>query len=302
MTQYKIIVNPVAGKGRAAHAANEIKRVFDTFGTTYDLVKTSQPGEAIVIAQQAVVEGYDVLVAVGGDGTTHEIINGLMSSCDGKDCRLAIIPVGSGNDFAAVNNVPSDIEQACKIVIQGNARLVDIGHLRIDDTIDRYFDNTVGIGLDGMVNIEARKLPRLRGLLLYFVALLKTVFISLKPFHIDMVVDGVTITQSTLMVSIANGRREGGGFLIAPLAKQDDGLLDLVYTAVLSHIGVLKMIPLFLKGTHLGHPAIKSKQAKRITIRSDDPMYMHADGEILGGAAHCVEIEVIPRKLQLISG
>ncbi|MCE5257457.1 MAG: diacylglycerol kinase family lipid kinase [Chloroflexi bacterium] len=302
MTQYKIIVNPVAGKGRAAHAANEIKRVFDTLETTYDLVETSQPGEAIVIAQQAVAEGYDVLVAVGGDGTTHEIINGLMSSCDGKDCRLAIIPVGSGNDFAAVNNVPFDIEQACKVVIQGNARLVDIGHLRIDDTIDRYFSNTVGIGLDGMVNIEARKLPRLRGLLLYFVALLKTVFISLKPFHIDMMVDGVTITQSTLMVSIANGRREGGGFLIAPLAKQDDGLLDLVYTAVLSHLGVLRMIPLFLKGTHLGHPAIKSKQAERITIKSDDPMYMHADGEILGGAAHCVEIEVIPRKLQLISG
>jgi len=301
MARYKIIVNPIAGRGRAATVVEEIRREFDSTGTTYDLVLTQRAGDAIILAQQAADEDYDVLVAVGGDGTTQEVINGLMSSRNGANCRIAIIPVGSGNDFAAVRNVPTDIIQACRVAIQGQAHPVDIGHLRVDDKIDRYFDNTVGIGLDGMVNIEAHKLPKLRGLALYLIALLKTVFVSLKPFRIEMVVDGVTITQSTLMVAVANGQREGGGFIIAPLAKQDDGYLDIVYTAVLSRLGVLQIIPLFLKGTHLGHPAVHNRQAQHITIRSEDAMYMHADGEILDGAAHFIEIKVVPGGLQLIT-
>ncbi|MHB9034269.1 MAG: diacylglycerol/lipid kinase family protein [Anaerolineae bacterium] len=298
---HKIIVNPLAGKGRAGRIATEVKSLFTELKVPFDFIETRQAGEAILLAKNAADEEYDVLVAVGGDGTTQEVINGIMTSGKSASCKLAIIPEGSGNDFAAVNNIPMDLKEACRVAAGGQAHLVDIAHVRVNGDYERYFANTLGIGLDGIVGIETRKLPWLRGIPLYLLALLKTVFVSLKPFHIEMTVDGVTIKQRTLMVAVANGRREGGGFLIAPQAKQDDGYLDIIYTAVLSRFGVLKMIPLFLKGTHLGHPAIKNLQGKRITVTSPDPMYMHIDGEIYNGAASRVEIRVVPGQLLLIT-
>lgn len=301
MPRYKIIVNPLAGKGHAAQVAEQVRTVFTAMDVPFDLAKTSRAGEAVQMAQQAVLEGYDVLVAVGGDGTTHEVINGMLNSGNGSGCDLAIIPAGSGNDFAAINQIPTDIGEACRLVVQGKPRLVDIGHIEIDGNMSRYFDNTVGIGLDGLVTIETRKLPWLRGIPLYLLALLKSVFIHLKPMRVEMEVDGVVIQHTTLMVSIANGQREGGGFLIAPQASPDDGHLDLLFTNVLPRIKVLGMIPLFLQGKHLAHEAIHIREAQHIVITSDDPLYYHVDGELPGGAAHKFNIQVIPGRLRLIS-
>lgn len=301
MPLFKIIVNPLAGKGHATVVAAEVQRVFASLGVAYDYVQTQHAGHAIELAQEAVTAGYDVLVAVGGDGTTHEVINGMMNSSDSVGCRLAIVPAGSGNDFAAANRIPSNIQQACETVVKGKTRLVDIGRITIDDTIQRYFDNTIGIGLTGLVGIETMKMPWLRGIPLYLLALLKTVFIHLKPIHIDLEVDGVTTQKTALMVEVANGQREGGGFMIAPQAKTDDGYLELLVADVLPRSAVLGLIPKFMKGTHLGHHAVHTQQAQNIAVTSEDKLFFHVDGEILCAFAHRIRIQILPARLRLIA-
>ncbi|MHB1355901.1 MAG: diacylglycerol/lipid kinase family protein [Anaerolineae bacterium] len=301
MPLYKLIVNPLAGKGHAALVAAEVKRVFASLGVVYDYAESLHAGHAIELAQEAVQKGYDVLVAVGGDGTTHEVINGMMNSSESLGCQLAIIPAGSGNDFAAVNRIPTNIAQACQTVVKGQTRRVDIGYISIDDTIQRYFDNTIGIGLTGLVGIETRKTPWLRGIPLYLLALLKTVFIHLKPIHLELQVDGIPSQKTTLMVNVANGQREGGGFMIAPQAKTDDGYLDLLVTDVLPRMQVLGLIPRFMNGTHLGHHAIHVQRANNVTVTSEDKLYFHVDGEILCEYAHRIKIQILPAHLRLIT-
>jgi len=301
MPLYKIIVNPLAGKGHATVVAAEVQRIFASLGVAYDYVQTRHAGHAIELAQEAVRAGYDVLVAVGGDGTTHEVINGMMNSSGSVGCRLAIIPAGSGNDFTAAHRIPTDIEQACQTVVKGKTRLVDIGQITIDDTIQRYFDNTIGIGLTGLVGIETRKMPWLRGIPLYLLALLKTVFIHLKPIHIELEVDGVSTHKTALMVSVANGQREGGGFMIAPQAKTDDGYLELLVADVLPRMQVLGLIPKFMNGTHLGHHAVHIQQAQNVAVTSEDKLFFHVDGEILCAFAHRIRIQILPARLRLIA-
>ena len=301
MPSYKLIVNPLAGKGHAALVAAEVKRLFAKMGVKYDYAQTTHAGHAIELAQEAVQAGYDVLVAVGGDGTTHEVINGMMNNSESVGCRLAIIPAGSGNDFAAVNRIPTDIEQACQTVVKGQTYLVDIGRITIDDTIRRYFDNTIGIGLTGLVGIETRKTPWLRGIPLYLLALLKTVFIHLKPIHINLDVDGVPSQRTTLMVNVANGQREGGGFMIAPQARTNDGYLDLLVADVIPRMQVLALIPKFMNGTHLGHRAVHLQRVNNVTVSSTDKLYFHVDGEILCEFAHRIKIQILPAHLRLIA-
>jgi diacylglycerol kinase (ATP) len=289
MPRYKIIANPLAGKGHASVVAAQVQRIF-----THDYIETRYAGHAIYLARDAARAGYDVLVAVGGDGTTHEVINGILGHSESLNCKLAIIPAGSGNDFTAVNHIPQSIEQACQVAIMGNSRLVDVGRISIDDKIRRYFDNTVGIGLTGLVGIETRKTPWLRGIPLYLLALLKTVFIHLKPIHVELEVDGISTHRT-------NGQREGGGFLIAPQSRPDDGLLDLLVADVLPRFQVLGMIPRFMKGTHLGHHAVHVSRAQSITVTSKDNLYFHVDGEMLCPFAHKISIEILPARLCLIA-
>jgi diacylglycerol kinase (ATP) len=300
MPLYKLIVNPLAGKGHAAVVAAEVQRIFTSLGVTFDYAQTQYAGHAMDLAREAVHAGYEVLVAVGGDGTTHEVINGMMNSGESAS-HLAIIPAGSGNDFAAANGIPNVIELACQTVVQGKTHLVDIGHITIDDTIQRYFDNTIGIGLTGLVGMETRKTPWLRGIPLYLLALLKTVFIHLKRIHIELEVDGASSQETTLMVNVANGQREGGGFMIAPQAKTDDGYLDLLVADVLPRLQVLGLIPRFMKGTHLGHHAVHIQRARSVTVTSKEKLYFHVDGEILCEFAHRIEIQILPARLSLIT-
>ncbi len=302
MPKTMVIVNPNAGKGYGATIIPTIERCLRRSGLAFDLVQTRGIGDAIEVASLASTQGYDTIVAVGGDGTTHEVINGMMAQVNGHPTgTLACIPAGSGNDFAVMNGTPTDIHEACEVIANGHTQVVDLGLLTIDGSLQRYFDNSVGIGFDGMVVIETRKIKHLRGILLYLPAVLRTIFVSMKIPRVELVLDGEVQELDALMLTICNGPREGGSFHLAPDALFDDGKLDVVIARAVSRFEMLRMVPRFMRGTHLNHPAVSTSKARKVEIRSKDPLHLHVDGEILIDHAHQIEIEVVPRALRMLT-
>ncbi len=302
MTKILVILNPVAGRGYAASIAPLIVQHFAALGADFDLVETTARGQAIDLAHRAMDDGYDCLVAVGGDGTSHEIVNAMLKHTEERPVgKLGCIPAGSGNDFAVMNGAPENVAQACRVIVEGRTRRVDVAEVTIDDGPIQYLDNTLGIGFDGLVTRGCLNYKRLRGMALYLPVVLKTVFVDMEAPEVEITYDGHTIRQKTIMTVICNGPREGAAFRVAPDARTDDGLLDLVVTDDVSRLKVLTMVPRFMKGTHLSDESTESHKVKHVIVASEDPLYLHMDGEIVCDVAHRIEARVIPRCLEMIT-
>ncbi len=307
--RYKIIVNPIAGKGFGARAVPKIEQLFAAHNLDFDLVCTTQAQEAISLARQAVLDGYDTVVAAGGDGTYQEVINGMMDANPEAHVNghvignLGILPIGSGSDFSWSVGISPDLETACAQLARGQTRRVDLVRLTVDGET-RYIDNTLGIGFEGVVTVEARKIKYLRGLALYLPTVIKSIFVSLKPARatIEYERDGEVhrLEGAFLMIDVCNGGRAGGSFLISPEAHAGDGLLDLVIVKDIPRLRMLALVPHFLKGTHLKQSEVRLERAQRIVVTSQDRLFAHADGELVCIAAHHIECEVIPHKLDVV--
>jgi diacylglycerol kinase (ATP) len=286
-----LIANPVAGRDAALHALPRLRRELDEAGAAYHVALTASRGHAMELARQAAGQGWDAVVAVGGDGTVHEVANGVL---DG-DALFGVIPLGSGNDFAHAAGVPRDVTAALGAVLHGVPRGVDAGRVN-----GRWFVNGVGIGLDARVAIEANRVRRLRGVGMYLWALAR-VLRSFRPPQIRLEVDGTLwLDRPLTLVTVGNGPRQGGGFHMNPGARLDDGLLDLCACDALGTARVLRFLPHTLRGTHLGLPGVSCIQARRVEVSSPEPLPIHADGEIVAEDARAATIEVHPGRLRLL--
>lgn len=302
MPRIKVIVNPLAGRGYGAQVLPLIHSEFAATGADYSLVQTTVAGEAIRLAREARDDGYDVIVAVGGDGTSHEVINGMAEGMNGDIIgTLGCIPAGSGNDFAVTSGAPTDVRAAVQMIVAGRTRLQDLGRVTIDGRVTRYFDNAVGIGFDGVVTIVGKRFKRLRGMALYVPVVLRTIFVDMVPPRVRIDVDGQVFEQTTLMTVICNGPREGGAFMVSPKAKADDGLFDVTMVETMPRLKMLGMVPKFLTGAHVDDPRCRIVQGKHVVVTSDDALYLHADGELLTDVAHRVEAEMVPARLRIIA-
>lgn len=212
--KYRFIVNPTAGQGAGGRAIPEIHRLAADNHLDYDLITTERPGHAIDLAQQAAAEGIGIVVSVGGDGTSNEVVNGLMQAWN-RDFRgtiMGIIGVGRGNDFAYGFGIPAGLDAGFKIIQRDQPCCMDVGFVVGGDYPNgRYFGNGVGIGFDAVVGFEAAKLTHLHGFTNYVVAALRTIFLFFHAPNLRIEYDDTVITQPSLMVSIMNGRRMGGG-------------------------------------------------------------------------------------------
>lgn len=302
MSAMKLILNPVAGRGRGARVEQTLRRHLADTGVAFDLVRTSGPGHATQLAMEAARDGSQLVVAIGGDGTTNEVVNGLMQAADGGTTRtLGVIPVGSGSDFAHAIGMPPDLESACRRLVEGERRLVDVGRVELEGERPRYFDNTVGVGFDAIVTYEALKVKRLRGLALYLPVVLKTVFLYGRAPVVTVAYDGQELHLPAMMVCVGNGSREGGGFFVTPDAQIDDGLFDLCVVRELGRLDTMRLIPSFMKGTHVGREPVTMARARRITVSSPDPLIVHVDGEMLCTDGHKLDIEIMPGMLAVLS-
>jgi diacylglycerol kinase (ATP) len=300
MPSTKVILNPVAGRGYGARVEPRLRQLLKAEGIDHDLVRTEGRWHAPKLAAQAISDGYELVVAAGGDGTMHEVVNGLMAAAgDGVAGTLGVLPIGSGSDFAHTVGVPPDLQAACHRLANGTERVVDLGWLAVDGGTPRWFDNTVGIGFDGVVTLEALKFKRLRGMALYLPVVLKTVFVAFKAPQVSIRYDDQELDMTALMVVVCNGPREGGGFFVAPEARPDDGLFDLCVADEVGKLGMLRLIPHFMQGTHIHQPTVTMARARRVTITSPDPLVAHADGEMLCTAGHTIECELLPKRLRV---
>jgi YegS/Rv2252/BmrU family lipid kinase len=304
MVRHKIILNPQSAKGATRKKIPEIKRALSELGLVYTLSLTERPWHAAELAREAVVDGYDVVVAVGGDGTVNEVVNGILQSQEDKlgDTLLGVLPVGRGNDFCFASGIPLDFKTACQTLARAQVRTLDAGRISGEQNAHiRYFGNGVGIGFDAVVSRLANR-ARLTGFLSYLVAALQTMYIYYKAPEMQIGLSNETIRQRSLMVSVMNGRRAGGGFLMAPHGNSSDGLLDLCIAKNVSKAGILSLIPRFMNGTQGGHPAITFKQDTRVTVRAmDGSLPVHVDGEVINKDIQELTIEVLTRRLKVIT-
>ncbi len=303
MNHTKLIYNQVAGKGLSAQVEPEVLQLLEDAGLKCDIDITQHVGHAIDLAYQAARSGYSMIISAGGDGTSNEVLNGLMKAkkegC--KNITMAVIPVGRGNDFAYSMGVPGDYREAIQAIQRGEKHPLDVGLVFGEAFPDgRYFGNGVGIGFDAVVGFEAAKL-KVKGFMGYVIGALKTIFLYNKAPLIRLELDDEVIEDKFLMVSIMNGRRMGGTFMMAPQSLHDDGKFHLCIAGNVSKMGVLKLIPHFMKGTQEGKPAIKyalSSKVRATALTNGIPA--HADGETVCVTGKEVRVEILPAQIDLI--
>jgi diacylglycerol kinase (ATP) len=299
-----IIVNPVAAGGRGRRAWTDIARRLNDLGMSFDHHLTAGPGHATALARAGLERGYELVVAVGGDGTINEVVNGLLDPASGKTgAVLGVVAAGRGCDFIRTVGIPADIDAACSRLANGSVTAVDLGMLefqRDGKGERRCFVNVAGGGFDGEAANRSNRVPRfLGGTVPYLVGL----FATLAVYHnkdIEMILDdGPPHHLRVTSILVANCRYFAGGMYLAPMADPHDGQLDVI---VLNDLGKLEFLVAasgVYSGAHINHPKVTVYRAGRIEVRSPQAMLMQADGEILGGPPFV--FQAMPGALSLLA-
>lgn len=304
--QYKIILNPQAGKGSAFHKKSLIEEYLVEKKVNFGIICTEKPGHAINLACELATEKNTVVVAAGGDGTVNEVINGLMrykETCTSFHTPvLGVIPLGRGNDFTYGTGIPVDIMASLENICSGNCLPMDVGLLKGGNYPDgRYFGNGIGAGFDTRVGFEAAKWKYIRSGLAYAIAAMKLIIVSPKVAKVSVEADDYYGIHTPVMISILNGNRMGGSFLIAPRAENNDGFFDLCMTEQLPRGRMLKAMSLYMKGEQESMEETVIIQARRFKLKAlEGSLPVHADGETICYEGEEIEVECLPRALDIL--
>jgi len=302
----KLILNPMADLGRAWKTANDLRPIAQEFKGELTWSGTVYPTHAIELAKQAAEDGYDLVVAMGGDGTIHEVMNGLMQVPENKRPIMGIVPIGSGNDFAYSINITQKPEHALAHALKAEKiQAIDIGLMIDEHGRKEYFDNSLGIGFDAIVTIRSHTLPIVKGFVMYLAAVIQTIFLNHHPSKMQLATESEKWEEDVIMLTLCNGPREGGGFMLSPDSKNDDGKMEFLTVKNLSRATMFRLVPEFLKGTHMRFKQVRMGEFKSLTITSDRPLYIHSDGEIytsFGSNLHKASFEVLPQALKIVHG
>lgn len=291
----RFLVNPAAGRGTGAARLGLVRRLAAEHGAE---LQVSESGEDLVArARRAASDGVERLVVVGGDGTMHQAVQGLA----GSSCALGLVPLGSGNDFATVLGAPDDLSAAVETALDRPVRSIDLGRVT-GPAGSRWFDMYCGVGFDSEVTRRANRVRLVRGPAIYPWAVIKTLFGFRAPaFRIEH--DTGVIEERGMFVTVANGPTYGGGMRIAPDARLDDGILDLVFVRKVSKAKLLRVFPKVYSGEHVHLPEVEILRTRRARIRLDREMEVYGDGEpLIALDAAGVEVEVVPAALRVIPG
>jgi diacylglycerol kinase (ATP) len=298
-----LIVNPHAGRGRVATQLPELERTLHAKGFQYRVAMTGGPGEATQLAREALLAGERFLVAVGGDGTIHEVVNGMFQDDRPVDSNaiLGVVAAGSGCDFVKTFGLPEDAVRACNSLEGTNLFPIDVGKITyLDDQgreAVRYFPNIAEAGLGGAVVARAARLPKSFGRSKYFVGFWLTLP-RFKPVEVTLHADRRTFQGKVHNIVVANCQFYGGGMKISPRSWPSDGYLD-----VLAMNGAksdsFTILPKVYRGEHLPHPGIQEFRAQDVRIEGERPLRIEADGEVLGTTPASFEVlhEVLPVKI-----
>jgi len=289
---YFLIVNLIAGQGRCKELFPKIKVELDRRRIEYDLHFTNEPMEAVDVAKMGIEAGFSHIVAMGGDGTINEVVNGLL----GSDATLAVLPAGTGNDFIRMLGIPSDPMQAIDTLIDGVARTIDLG--QVSD--ERAFVNGMGIGLDAQVARDVLKMEKLRGAPAYLTAAIHQVF-KFQAFPVTLATSEEQLELTCLSLGIANGIFAGGGFKLAPRADINDGLIDISALGDYPKLERLYRLPKVRAGKHAEWKKTTYRQTSEVTVSSPKKLIAHVDGEPYRLPGDSFTVRALPQALRVLA-
>ena len=299
-----IILNPAAGKGKAAKQYPKIDGFLRAGGLKFEIIQTKGPGDAIEIARNLPSDTDDVIVAAGGDGTCNEVINGLLTrkTAPARPPVFWTLPVGRGNDFSSTPGIPEDVDKALEVLVSGKPRSLDVGLVRGGVFPNgRYFVNGVGIGFDTKVGFDAAKMKIKSGLAYMLGAIINMIRYDPSPV-LQIRYDNNEMILPAVICSIMNGRRMGGSFFMGPNAVLDDGLFDICAARrPPSRLGLISLFVNYPKGTQAKCKGVYMHRAVKFHLTAlEGSMAAHCDGETICYEGKELEISCIPGALRFI--
>ena len=279
---YCIIVNPNAGKGKGKKNLKTVLKLFSERGAEYSVFETTRAGEAKEFSERLTSSGEQEIIVVGGDGTLHEVLNGLS---DPSSCRLGLIPSGTGNDFAAAAGLPSNAAQAAEIILSGETKETDflcVGGVRCM--------NVGGLGMDVDVLVRCKKGRFVKGKIKYLLSLLQSLF-TFKGYEIEIESGERRETHKALIAVACNGTQIGGGIRICPASVIDDGKIDVMAVECMGKAQIVKAFLYLMKGKVLDYPAAEHFLCERVKIVPSLPCTVQLDGELYDGLEFDARIE-----------
>jgi len=286
-----LIVNPIARHGKSGQLLPVIRRLLHHL--PHDIAVTDQMGHAFELASHS--SEYDLIVAAGGDGTVHEVLNGLMSIPKEKRPVLGVLPIGSGNDTCRTLGVPFDLSEAIMVLVTGHPKSFDIGVCN-----GVYFNNSFGAGFDAKVTakaVELKTTTRLSGISLYLAALLSVVSRDLHSYKMRVTFDEqYPIDTEKLIIAVTNGPTYGGGFRITPDSSPFDALFDVCTIDPLSLPQTLLRLPFVIFGKHVNMKPVQMSRHTSVLIESETPLPAQIDGEVF--LENRYEIRILPAEIR----
>jgi diacylglycerol kinase (ATP) len=296
------VVNRVAAGGKTASVWPAIEKELRSLGLAFDSRFTEAPNHATALAREAVEQGYETVVAVGGDGTVNEVVNGLLApGAIRAGAILGVIITGRGSDFARTIGIPSDYAEACARLAGERTMTVDVGLATFHqegEQRQRYFVNVGGGGFDAEVAHRANRAPNFMGGTIPYLTSLVTTLFAYRNKAVELILDDQEpIRMVVNSVVVANCQYFGGGMKVAPEADPNDGLFDVVVIGDIDKIEFLMTVPKVYDGTHITHPQVDTYRAKRVEVRSEQDLLLQVEGEVCGHTP--LAFEIVPSALQI---
>jgi diacylglycerol kinase (ATP) len=294
----KVIHNPYSARWTSLKRQPELLSALHTARLDYDLSISEKPGDGIILAEKATLEGGETIVAAGGDGTIQEVINGILKAGIHPNLpKLGIMPMGTANDLMANLGMPTDLTKAAEIIARGHTRQIDICQVN-----DRYFINNAGLGLEPYITTVQARIKYPRGILRYLLATLISIYQN-PQWEAEIKWDEGEHAGPTTMISIGNGPRTGGLFYTVPGAVPFDGKLTFVHGTIQSRFDILKALLMVMKsedGNYTEHPAVNQYYCTWMEVRIEPGSPAHSDGEIFSRDIRKIRYQIHPAALPIL--
>lgn len=295
----KIILNPYANRWEAKKRQPEAEAALNKAGVKFDLAVSQFPGHGIELAAQALQDGFDPIIAAGGDSTYNEIVNGMIQGAGDTQIKTqyGILPMGTANDLADNLGIPKDLNEAAQVIANGHARRIDVCQVN-----ERYFLNNSAVGLETSVSVQQTQMKRTKGIVRYLLATLITIMRN-PQWQMELTWDDGQFNGDVTLVSIGNNPRTGGIFYTVPHADPFDGKLSFVYGSIQKRLEILKVLPQTMKpdeGNYVEHPAVHEFHSTWLRIRTNPSTPVHTDGEVIDYAIKELEYRVHPGRVPML--
>lgn len=296
----KVILNPYAARWKAGERQAKVEAALQAAGVDYDLVQSEALNHAIQLVKDAVRAGFDPIIAAGGDGTIGEVVNGLAQAAgDDSLATLGVMPLGTANDLAVNVGLPTDLDEAARVIAAGKVRAMDLCKVN-----DRYFVNNAGVGLEPYVSIIQQRMTKIHGIIRYLLSALTGIAHNPK-WTMSLKWDDGEFQGPVTLVSISNSPLTGGVFYTVPHADPFDGKLTFIYGFLPTRIKILGALIMLLKpakGNITEHPAVHEVHTTRLKVHVEPSTPAHSDGEVFSEAIQDLEYSILPGRLPILLG